>query len=573
MKWFFFSLCLFSTTFASARMPASTHSFASGNALINPLSIQKIVKTMIVQNLQKSYSVASKADGITIRTEITDQLLKIPQKPLLQEIMSTLGIANHVQVQIDPIETSLNFGPESFSLKIDKVGNNLFTIHALWEVNELNAESKSLRVLVPQGMFDTAFVIESSPLKIGLKQGLGPIYAKLSLSAHLTNDGTKITLDHFETNLDDQTARLQVKLGKLTVNGKPLELEIMSNGQSIATDEPTIRAQFQSFGPELMKTAQKELALVIQQRFTDLSLELNNQDPLKITINSSDLLKKYSLKNPALEKLFNDIKTDFVFSYIQELPKQYLFTTQIASKVCIGTQCLPKLWGDSNITTEDTAPMAGKGVGVILYESWVQNVINSAAFQKKVRTYYQTTLQSPGVYLGSNGIKLHFNPTKNAVIAVLNLKIDIKATADASSALSSWSNFKKFSKKQMADLWENIAGSGQYVYLPVEITIKIKGIQKNAAGKRVLALQTEIPLHTNGTITNSYGYPSNIQDMNATIRREVLASVKSEIGKSLPKVLELDLDQPMSIEGIKFNIDQVLISKNKGLLVSGEIYE
>ena len=63
--------------------------------------------------------------------------------------------------------------------------------------------------------------------------------------------------------------------------------------------------------------------------------------------------------------------------------------------------------------------------------------------------FYKNVLNAPGVNLGNNGIKIHFDKTNNAIAAVLNLRIDIKETANAATALSSWAAFKNYSKKNI----------------------------------------------------------------------------------------------------------------------------
>lgn len=569
MKWFLNSLLLCITAFAHAETPLS-RSLISGNAVVNTDSIQKIVKELIVQNLQKNYTAESKFGGISIQTKASEHSLRIPaEKPLLKDILSTLGISNQLQVLIDPIQTSINFNPDSLKVKIEKTGTNLFKIRAHWEIQELQAESKALKIAVPKGVFDEAFVISSNPVQISLKQGSGPVTADLTMSAELTTDGSKISLESFETNLQDETPRLQVKLGTLNINGAPLELEIQSNGQSITTSEPVIRAQFQNFEPQLMKNVQKQLGTLIQTQFTQLSEKLSKEEPFKISFNSNDVLSKYSFSNAAISALFKNIDASFMFSYLQELPKQNLFSAQVSSQVCVGQKCLSNFWGTSAITVEDISELQNSDGGVILYESWVQNVINSAAFQKRIASFYQKSLKTPGISLGKEGAKVHFNPKNNSITAVVNLKIDIKSTGNPSNALTSWSGLKDYTKKQLADLWENIAGSGQYVRLPVEIAGKIKGVQLDSQNRRVLVIKPEILINNDGTITNTFGYESNVENMSGATRRAVLASVKKEFGKSLPSKIEIPLDDAIQLAGIKFSVNQVFITPNKGLLISG----
>ncbi len=548
-----------------------SRTFVSGNALINQNSVEKIVKDLMVKGLKKDFDAENKYGGLSLKTDATEHRLNIPQNSILKDILSTLGISNQIKVLIDPIHTSINFGPDSFKININKTGTNVFSIKAHWEVAELVARSKALKIMVPKGAFDQSFTISSHPLLITLKPGSGSVTADISLTATLTNEGSKIKLESFDTNLDDLKQRLQVKLGKLTVNGKPLELEIMSNGESIYTDEPTIRAQFQGFEPELMKSVQQQLGNLIQKQFSAIAEKLENENPFKISLNSTKILSQYSYKNPAITALVKDIKADIIFSYLQELPRLNLFTTQVSSQICVGVDCLTKKWQSSPISTEDIGNIGSDDAGVILYESWVQNVINSVPFQKRIKEYYKKTITTPGVSLGDDGIKVHFNAEKNAITAVLNLKIDIKATGNGKNALSSWSSFKSYSKKQLADMWENIAGSGQYVYLPIEINVMIKGTENNSQGNKELVLETKLEQNSDGSVPNTYKYKCNVQNMNGSIRKELLTSIYSELKKSLPQGFKIGVGKPIELGGVNFFIHQAIITKNNGLLVSGGI--
>jgi len=573
MRWvFFFSFFVLNAIFAHADIQLS-HSLVSGNVLLTPQSIQKIVQNIIVNKLQKNYLVQNKTTGLIIQVEPLQLNVKIPQKPLLQDILKTLGIQDQIQIFIDQIQTSINFENDSLKIKIEKVGDNRFKILAHWEIKKLVAESKSLKIAVPKGAFDQSFEIISQPVKISLNPEFGPISASLKMTADLSNNGSKISLDHFVTNLNDGKPRLKMELGPLTVNGKPLALEIDSNGETLVTDEPTIRTQFQNFEPQLMKSVQEQLGNIIQTKFTEISDTLQKQDPFKFSIESNEILDKYSFHNSSIDSLFRNISSNLVLSYIQELPKQKLFTTQISSEVCIASECLTNLFNSSEITNEDSAEITGSDGGMIIYESWIQNIINSAPFQKRIAELYKNSLHQPGVSLGSDGIKIHFDSGDNAIIVVLNLKIDIKATANNKNIFNSWSQFLDYSEKQLADVWENIAGSGQYVYLPVEITANINGIKLNAEGKKYLELRTSIPFYENGTISNRYDYQCNVQNMNAKTRGMLLSSVKNSISASIPTEIKISLENNLEFQGIKFGVNQVKITPHHGLLISGDINE
>ncbi len=543
----------------------------SGNAIISASALQRVAKQVIVTQLQKNIDANNSLHGITINSNSTEHSLTIPESPMLNDILSALGIKNNVQVALSPIETSIDFSPQSLKLKIIKKEEKTFKILVHWEIAQLRARAHALKIKVPKGAFDQEFTISSSPIKIALNPTSGPLTADFSFIVQVTDQGNKFGLGGFKTNLDAQSNKLQLKLGKLSVNGEPLELEVITNGKSIKTDELTVRKEFQRFEPQLMKIIEGKLSEKIHSEFKALSGKLDTLEPLKVSFNTSEILEGYTLNTDVVRTVLKNITGDFMLSSFQEIPNQNLFSTQIASNICIGNSCLVSSVNSNRITSIDTAMMGTDEAGMILYESWLKNIINSDEFQSRVHSYYHQSIRSPGVEINSNGVKIHFNPLKNSIAAVLNLRIDIKATVSAKHAYDSWGSWVDFMKKQAADIWENMAGSGEYVYIPVEINFIIKPVSLNQNGKRQLQIVTEFPFQSNGSITNTFGYYTNLSSMNATIRDELLQSVKSEISSSIPKTMSVSLEKPIDLNGTSFYVNRVLITKNKGLLVSGDV--
>ena len=227
MKRLLLTLLMLVPAIANADAPTAplSRNLITGNALVTPESIQKIVKAIIVKNLGKTYDTESSSSGLRLQIEGADYQLKIPEKPALHEILNTLGIADQLNAKIDPIQTTINFSPDSLKIKVEKTGSNLFRILAHWQIDELIAVSKSLNILVPKGVFDQPFTIASSPVSIGIKPKTGPVTADLTLTASLSDQGSKVNLESFKTNLDGGLTRLKLNLGVLTVNGSPLELD------------------------------------------------------------------------------------------------------------------------------------------------------------------------------------------------------------------------------------------------------------------------------------------------------------------------------------------------------------
>ncbi len=549
----------------------SQHAFAGGNALLTAKTIQEATKQLIIGNLQKNINARNGANGIVIETEESEHHLSIPESAVLNDILKALGIRNELKIKLDPIRTSINFGSDSLKISVERTDINHFRIRTHWQIPQIVAKSTSLKIQVPKGTFDRAFSIVSSPVKISLDRRSGPLTADLDLDAVLTPEGSLFKLISFRTNLDDHRSRLRMQLGQLTVGGRPMSLEILTNGRTIRTDEPTIRNELRKFEPQLMTIVESKLADLIRSEFKQIAQKLEKEEPFKINFNSTDILKRYPSASPALQDLLKDITGDFMFSFIQEIPRLGIYSTQASTRLCIGNTCVYNKSKTSPITTVDIESMGQDNAGIILYESWVQNIVNSDPFQKRIRKYFKQTVDSPGIDLAKNGIRIHFNPLRNSITAVVNLRIDIKATCDAATKWDSWSAFREFSRKRIADWWEQIAGSGDYVIVPVEINFSIKGTQLSSDGKQVIRIVPELPFGKTGKIRNTYHYPTNIHLMNASIREELLEAVRDEFQKPLPKEILISISEPIQFRGINFFINHGTVTPNGGLLISGSI--
>jgi len=571
MNWMLLPSLILGLVSSVSNAETKSETIASGNAILTAKTIQKITKQVIIKSLQKTIDARNGTNGLKIETEASQHSLQIPESALLKEILRNLGIQNELSIEIDPIQTSINFGPESFQIDVIKKDNNLFKIHAHWEIKEIKSESSSLKIRVPKGIFDRPFTITSSPVKIAMIANKGPISAELNLTAKLTDEGSTFELNSFSTNLDDHRSRLQMQLGLLTTAGRPLELEIITNGKTIKTDERTIRSELKKFESQITTIVQKKLAKIIRQEFAIISQKLEKEEPFKIPFDTNEILNRYSYKSDVADSLLRNISGDFLFSYIQELPKQNLFSTQASTHLCIDSTCLSNTAKTTDITTEDLTALGSDDGGIILYESWLQNIINAAPFQKRIRKYYKTSINIPGIDLGKLGIRIHFNPKRNSIAAVINLKIDIKETSDASKAMDSWAAFLSYGKKQVADWWEQLAGSGAYVIVPVELNFILKQASIDKTGKHFIEVVTEYPFSKKGTITNTYQYPSNVHEMNSGIRTELLNAIQAQIKNAIPRSIHISTGEPIRFNGLEFFINQAKITKNKGLLISGSI--
>jgi len=556
-------------TWAACGVHPAAHAFdssdliTSANAVIRPEAVEKALRAAAAEVLNGDASGA----GLSFKTQQKiDQKIPLPAtKGQLKEILSTLGIQNSVTVVLSPLQAKFVLPPSALKIGIQQLQPNRFQIQARWSITQLNAKSDQLVLQVPKGFFDKGFDIVSRPIQVGLAPKSKPITVELTMLADLTGSGTKIHLASFTTNLNSGSSKpdLFIQLGKLTVGGKPLELEIRSNGKSLIADEASIRAQLQKLEPDLVQTVREKLSDLIQDQFSHVADVTEGQPPLRYSMVSDTLLKKMNLK-PPVQKLLSGISMDMVVSYLQYLKKDGLFTAQIATRTCLSGFCVGELDHASPISTEDLKSIdRSDEVGILVYESWLQDFFHSDLFQKRILDFYNTN-KSPGVDLSKTaGVRVHLNPTLNSVDVVLNLEIDIKKTGDKDS------RFGDKVKRKFGDLWENWFGSGKIVKIPVEIHGRIQGIQKNASGQSELVIAPELPFK-NGTVINTYGYPDNVDEMTKLVKSDFLDSVKDDIAKSIPPMIRIPLGDGLTVGKFKLMPKKLVVTKNHGLLITAE---
>jgi hypothetical protein len=542
------------------------HSLITGNAIARPETIERVVRMAVANVMKGQFSGVE----LSLQTQSIEQTIAVPApEGELKEILNILGIKNSMNIELNPIKTRFVLPQSALKIDIKKIQPNRFQVKAKWSITRLSATSDRLSIRVPKGVFDAAFDITSSPLKIGLARNSRPITVELDLLTDLTPNGTKIHLVSLKTNINSAPRPdFFITLGKLTVAGKPLEIEIMSNGKKLHADEAAIRAQFQLLEPGIIDTVRQKLKDVIQEQFSKIADQIESEAPIKFSFESNQLLgtlKPETLKKlPWLPQMVGDMSGELILSYLQYVDRYKLFTGQAASTVCFNRGTIDCLWEmnpTSNISTDDLKAVGpADEIGILLYESWLQNLIHSDLFQKRIENLYNET-RNPGVKLGKSGVRVHLNPTKNAVVIVMNLEIDIKKTTKSDASLG-----KKF-KDRFGDFWENLFGSGRAVQLPLEIAIRIKGIEKNANGKPELVLIPELPFK-NGTVINTYGYPSNVSSMTKLVRDAFLSSVRDQIAETLNGPIRIPFEKIIDINGFKFLPKNISITPNHGILIT-----
>ncbi|MBC7397271.1 MAG: hypothetical protein H7333_07485 [Bdellovibrionales bacterium] len=468
------------------------HSVRVGNAVLKPGALEKIIRGVIVSTLGGDLS----RDQLTLRIDRFEQSLVVASpKPALKEILDILGLKNRLAVTVAPIQAHFTLPESALKIQIKNTSENSFLINAQWSITQLRASTSTVSIKVPAGFFPQAFTINSSPIQIALAPRSRAVEFASTFSAELSEEGTKIRLLDFKTNLETANhPNFAITMGKLTVNGRPFTLEIQSNGQTLTASESHIRAQFQTLEKSLAGTIRINLADLVRKQTRIQAHAIESQAPFKYSANSSEWLEKLTMRD-SVRTLLGGVNFDFLFTYLQAVKTVGAYSAQIAAKICLDGQCLSDYGDASPIGADDLALMQkNDDIGAIVYESMIQTLVHSDPFQKRISAFYASAGASPGVTLAPAGVKVYLDPHKNALVAVINLEIDIKKTFKEGTP------FGRRLQRRIGDIWELWFGSGKVVKIPVEVDFIISGLVQDREGKPIIMLTTELPVQADGAI-------------------------------------------------------------------------
>jgi hypothetical protein len=535
---------------------------SAGNGILRPKTLETLIRGTIADTLNGQLSNSS----LRFNLPAIDESVVLPAPTgNLKDILDILGIKDNLAIGISPIQTKFTLPSGGLSLDIKNRAANSFLITAKWSLSALSAKTETLAIKVPAGMFDRPFEIHSSPLQIALKTGSKPIQFSLVLQADLTSEGTKVKLQSFTTNLNaDSHPDFSIQLGQLTVEGQPLSLQIQSNGQTLTADEASIRAEFQTLESTYADAIRQKLSDLIETQGAATAHTLEVQKPFKFQANSDEFLADLNM-NSDTRHLLGGIDMSFLLSYLQAVRSMNVYSAQISSKICFDGQCLGNLGPVSPVGANDLRAMkSSEDLGVVVYESMLQSVIHSEAFQKRIATYYKNAAASPGVTLSGRGVKVYLDPTKDAILAVVNLEIDIKST----TASSTWTAIEN----SLADWWEAHNGSGSLVKIPVAVNFKLAGLSEGN-----FIINTElISFASDGTYTppprcSATDCPNNIGQMHPLVRKGLLASVKEQIGKAIPAQIKIPMSSAIKLKNFSFQPKNLVVTPNHGLMVTASM--
>ena len=536
------------------------------NTLIRNESVEAVVRGMIARSLNGD----TRGTRLEIETPAYDQTLPLPSPaPELKQILDVLGVGDHLDLRVNPVKAVFELPSSSLDIGVRKLEGNRFEVTAAWMITGFTAETGRLTVQVPEGVFDRAFTIDSSPIRLGLKPGSRPIELRLRLLLDLTDDGTRISLTGYHINLNGRRPpSFFLTLGRLTLDGEPLQLEIGSNGQSVLATEERIREQFQLETPRILQSLLDRMSVAIREKVALLAKRIEEQPPLRLTLLSDDLIRDSGLGQDIRDFLAG-IRTDLMFSHLQYLEREKLFSAQIAARFCFDGSCLLDRSPPDRTSPDGLAWMPPTDtVGVMFYESTFRDLIHSGPVQQRIRKLYLDSGPSPGVALAPAGVKIRFNPAGNAVSAILNLEIDIAKT------VSSNSSFGDRISRELGDLIETLFGSGSTVKVPLEIGFRIGEITPAPDGSSLLAIRSTLPFGADGAWIPPANCPkdwcqSNVGSMTSYVRKSLMKSLQEEFRKIVPDRILLPVRRDMEVRDFSFNPKNARITPDHSLLISG----
>ena len=548
-------------------LPVHADSLVSvGNGVIRPQALEQVIRESIADALGGRTS----NNSMSFMIPTINENVIIPETTgTLKSILDVLGLKDQFAIKLAPTTASFTLPSSSMKITVQNRSANTFAVSAKFSLTALSAKSSVLTMNVPAGVFGQAFDINSSPIQMGLKSGSAPIQMEIDLLATLASTGAKLKLQGFHTNLDDTNhPEFSITLGRLTVNNSPLTLTLNSNGQSINADEPTIRAELQKLESSYVDIIRADIVAALQTEAASLGKTIADQAPLKYDFTSDQFLADAPLASePGVKNLLSGIDLSGVLSYVQQVQSANVYSMQVSSSICMDGQCLNNTVPVSPIGADDLKAMtANEDMSVILYESFFQSVVNSPVFQKRIATYAKSTITTPGVTLAPSGVKVYLDPATNAVIAILNLEIDIKKTSTSSTP------FGQRLQNDLGDLLETEFGSGKVVKIPIAINLGLGGIVNDSSGNN-LVVHTSLPsfatagVFTPSPLCSASACPNNVPSMTSLVRGSFLTSLKQQVSQMFPSEIKVPLSA-ITLKTFTFTAKNVLITTHHGLMIT-----
>ena len=532
--------------------------YPMANAIIRPETIEKVAKELVVAALQKNLKANLDNNTISIQSDPIKEALPLPTPTgELKQILDTFGISEKLSISTSPIKASFTLPDSSLKIDISNKADHSYDIQVSLTITDISATVDSFGFDVPKGAFDRAFALVSSPVQIGLKGGSKSVTVIASLSALINKTGTSFTLNSFKTNLLSKNGpTLFVTLGPLTAGGKPFQPTLIANGHSMVGSEKEIRNQL---------TAAAGLIAA--------------QPPFSYSLNTSDLLKGMKL-DPSLNDFLSGIGIDFLFSDLAPMHANDAFNAQISSRVFFDSEPLTQVYTASAIGADDLKSFkADDEIGVILYESFVKQFVESVPFEARIHDYFGSLLKNqPGINLSQSGVRVYFDPAQNSVAAVINLEIDLK------KLITSSTSEMQAIELEAGDKIEDYFGTGKLIQIPIEMNFKLGGVT-SIKGVNNFVINTELPFNVvpnanpkkSPTVTfiptvhcSMIECPSNLEDMTSLIAKFFYPQLQQQLASTLPAKINVPISKPITYGGLEFYPTNLAITPNSGLILTAK---
>ena len=166
---------------------------------------------------------------------------------------------------------------------------------------------------------------------------------------------------------------------------------------------------------------------------------------------------------------------------------------------------------------------------------------------------------SPVQGFSIKSVKFHFASSK-AMVAVVNAQIDLNKLA--SDGMTSWF-------KNLIAAWLERNNNNGIIYFPIEISVLplVKTFPNGGAG---LDLKVLSPFGSS-SLPNNYNYPTNVGNMTSTVKKGVMAELRSSIEPYMNKTYSVDLTKFLNQSGVVFFPKMISINQGAYLLMGLDI--
>lgn len=202
------------------------------------------------------------------------------------------------------------------------------------------------------------------------------------------------------------------------------------------------------------------------------------------------------------------------------------------------------------------APHRLHDINLAISEPVINGVLDLANSTGLFGEIFDKIAKTQGASLKS--VQVHFAKDKT-IRAIANLEIDLNKIK--SNGISSWI------QNQIAVFLERNNNNGK-IYFPLEITLVPTLIQKN--GSAALNLLVKSPFNDDGII-NTFGYPTNIEQMKKIVKEGVLKQLKDALCGLTDKAYTLDLKKFLNQSGVEFNPKTITFEQGAYMLVNMDI--